>query len=101
MPSEDSNTCASKQSDQSLCCPHEETWLVIQTVPSEDSDKNADAQTDLNLRLDRISEGTFSHIEDLLGPGVQSFVSLTVNDKLVNCCSLGICKYIDIFAAKM
>ena len=51
---------ASAQSDQSLCCPPEETlhpWLS--SVPSEDSDQTPHDQAELNLRW-HMSEGMFS-----------------------------------------
>ena len=54
----------STQSDQSLRYPHEETFflasLAIPNPPSEDSDHTA--QTDLNLNLALMSDGTFSDV---------------------------------------
>ena len=54
------SACASAQSDQSLRCPHEETFasLAVQYAPSEDAD--------LNLRWAHMSEGTLSDVAALL-----------------------------------
>ena len=89
---------ASAQSDQSLCCPHEES---LGQLPNESTAKtDQTGQSDLGLYCLHMP---FCQTIDVLGPDVQSVVSLTSSLRVISLTVLAdsIYNILIFFAEKM